>query len=266
MIPLTRRTTSRGIGSTLLSYSRQSLPRPERFLSTTAWRQQSAALASASIPASDDHVLHVKPTNLQNGSQVAGGSERKESMGEFLQRQTSYTILPTPVPADVHDPLNALVFPSTPVQDSLSVIDACLHNCYDVNRAQYVFDRLRSSSSGDGVLQTRVYNMFLEAYLNMARAEFQQDDITEPAKWLRKSWELFESMEDGREKVSPNAATYAIMLKTWLRYIFHLVSECSYMLISIWKASTRHYRRKRQQRALSARCTRLHLESRHPSH
>lgn len=149
----------------------------------------------------------------------ASSSGLTENLSDFLQRQTPYTILPTPVPSDIQDTLNDLVFTSTPVQESLSVIDACLYNCFDVKRAQYVFNVLRQSPSGNAVLEARVYNLFLEAYLDMATAEVQQGDMGEPVKWLRESWSLFDSMENGQEKAIPNAATYAIMLKTWLRYV-----------------------------------------------
>lgn len=215
MIPLARRRAPKGFERTLLSYSRQSLPRPARF--STSWRKQLAALATAPTQRPDDRDLHVRSANHRDTGPHSDAPEHSE-MGTFLQRQTPYTILPTPVPSDVQDPVNEFIFPSTPVQDSLSVIDACLHNCYDVKRAQYVFDQLRSSSAGDAVLQARVYNLFFEAYLDMARAQVQQGDLGEPVKWLKQSWSLFQSMEDGGEKAVPNAGTYAIMLKTWLRY------------------------------------------------
>jgi DNA-directed RNA polymerase, mitochondrial len=219
MIPLTRRSTSRRLETALLSCSRQSLPRPARFYTTPSRRAQAPALATSSLKRNEySFELESQRQSQIPGSSSAARQERNESLSGFLRRPAPYTLLPTPAPSDASSPLRELVFPGTPVQDSLSVIDACLHNCFDVKRAQYVFDMLRSSPSADAVLHPRVYNLLLEAYLSMAQADPVPGEISDdPGVWLTRSWQLFSDMDNGKEKAEPSAGTFAIMLKTWLK-------------------------------------------------
>ena len=136
-----------------------------------------------------------------------------DGMGAFLQRRIPYTFLPTPTPADVLSPLNDMVFPSSQVQDSLSVIDTCLHDCYDVPRAQFVLDQLRGRPGAETILEPRIFNLFFEAYLKLAEENIN-GNWADP---LQKSWSLYQDMESTKESIAPIASTYAIMLKTWLK-------------------------------------------------
>lgn len=101
------------------------------------------------------------------------------------------------------------------------MVDACLHNLYDVPRAKHIFTRLRDQK-GNPVLVTRLYNSLLEAYVGMA--SLPNTDNKE--NWLNDAWDLYDDMENGREvdlhskpHVLPNAGTYAVMLTTWHRCV-----------------------------------------------
>lgn len=220
MIPLSRRTTSRKLGTTSLLCSRQALPRPARLYSTPSKPVRAPALATVTKPPSEDYALHMKPRQAAAGS--SQGSSLSEGLHDFLHRKMSYTVLPAPLPTDTSSPLNDFVFPGSPVQESLTIIDACLHGCYDVPRAQYIFDQLRATNQGEAVLQPRIFNLFLEVYLEMAIDR----DLDAREEWMEKSWQLYNSLENDWEVAKPNAGTYAIMLKTWLRYAF---LSCSFL-------------------------------------
>ncbi|EIW76844.1 DNA/RNA polymerase [Coniophora puteana RWD-64-598 SS2] len=101
----------------------------------------------------------------------------------------------------------------SPTQDQLSVMDACLHNLYDVPRAKQVFEDLRQSKGGEPLLEPRIYNSFLEAYLELAGR-----DPDERHQWLEEAWSLFGVMQSREESVQPTASTYATMLLAWVRY------------------------------------------------
>ncbi|OCH85018.1 DNA/RNA polymerase [Obba rivulosa] len=136
-------------------------------------------------------------------------------MQGFLRRRTPYTILPTPLPAETgSSALNDLYFTDSPTQDAVSVMDACLHNLYDVPRAKHIFEQLRSEGRGDTFLDARVYNSLIDAYLKMVSAPTTQDR----EMWLNSAWELYNGMEEGREKAHPTANTYALMLLAYLRF------------------------------------------------
>ncbi|KAL5478724.1 RPO41 [Sanghuangporus weigelae] len=211
MIPLSRRSTSRKLGTALLSCSRQALPRPARLYSTPSKPVHTPALATVTKPPSEDYAVHMNTRQAAAGS--SNGSTLSEGIHDFLDRKLPYTILPAPVPTDTSSPLNEIVFPGSPVQESLTIIDACLHGCYDVPRAQYIFDQLRGTSRGAAVMQPRIFNLFLEVYLEMALDR----DFDSRDEWMEKAWQLYAGMENQWEAVAPNAGTYAIMLKTWLR-------------------------------------------------
>ncbi|EIN05774.1 hypothetical protein PUNSTDRAFT_26549, partial [Punctularia strigosozonata HHB-11173 SS5] len=140
-----------------------------------------------------------------------------EGMHEFLKLRTPYTMIPTPAPlaepsgrkrpTTPSHSIQDLYFTDTPTQDHLAIIDACLHDCYDVPRAQKVFDMLRDNRQpGDPVLEPRLYNSFLKAYLEMASRQAEKR-----VHWLEEMWALYDAMEgDSREKVPPTASTYAL--------------------------------------------------------
>ncbi|EJD05121.1 DNA/RNA polymerase [Fomitiporia mediterranea MF3/22] len=212
MIPLARRSTPRKLGTALLSCSRQSLPRPARLYSTPSRRNLAQALATAPAPRVEDYAAQM--SSPQASQKVATGSDSVLSDGihDFLQRRMTYTLLPPPVPGDTSSPANDMIFPGSPVQETLTIIDACLHDCYDIHRAQYLFDNLRNGSSSEAVLSPRLYNLFLEAYLEMARTR----DVDNREEWLEKAWLLYDGMESNWEAVAPSHGTYAVMMKIWL--------------------------------------------------
>ena len=205
MIPL-RRSTTKSLETTLLSYSRQALPRPARLYSTPSTARRNAYLAQA-VP--------TQPELPPYMGQPSGRSDAAapEDMHNFLKRTTPYTILPTPLPSTHQSPLNDLYFPDSPTQDLLAVIEACLHNLYDVPRAKQIFERLRKSSKADAVLHTRLYNSLLEAFIAMATSK-DQDNMH---AWVEDACVLFDSMDAGLEVAAPDATSYALMLVTWLR-------------------------------------------------
>lgn len=201
MIPISRRHASRKMETTLLSYSRQSLPRPARLYSTPTKAANAAALATSPIS--------------RAGTIPVEGLAIDTEMQGFLRRRTPYTILPTPLPTDApSSALHDLYFTDSPTQDLVSVMDACLHNLYDVPRAKQIFEQLRTGGKGDAVLDARVYNSLLDAYVAMASLPTTQDR----SMWLEAAWQLYNDMESGREKMRPTANTYALMLLAYLRF------------------------------------------------
>ncbi|KAG1773841.1 hypothetical protein EDD22DRAFT_841721 [Suillus occidentalis] len=135
-------------------------------------------------------------------------------MNGFLKRRTPYTILPTPLPDDRASALNSFYFTDSPTQDQLAVIDACLHNLYDVPRAKQIFEQLRISKSGEPLLEYRIYNSFLEAYIHMAFFKEPEDRTS----WVEDACHLYNLMEKGTDRVYPTASTYAVMLLAWRRF------------------------------------------------
>lgn len=132
-----------------------------------------------------------------------------------LQGTTRFTVLPTPLPQDSSSPANDVWFTDSTTQELIAVIDACLHNLYDVPRAKQIFDRLRKRSSN--VLEPRIYNSMLESYVAMASAT---DDAAKPKYWLEEAWRLYQTMESSTvDKIAPTASTYALMLLAWLRCV-----------------------------------------------
>ena len=207
MIPL-RRSTTKSLETTLLSYSRQALPRPARLYSTPSTARRNAYLPEP-IPAQPELPPYMSKPNGRNEATASG------DMHSFLKHDPRYTILPTPLPADQSSHLNDLYFTDSPTQDLLAVIDACLHNLYDIPRAKQIFERLRKSSKAEAVLNTRLYNSLLEAFIAMASSKDPENRLI----WLEDAWLLFDSMETGTEVAAPNATTYAIMLAAWLRCV-----------------------------------------------
>jgi len=206
MIPL-QRSTKKSLETTLLSYSRQALPRPARLYSTPSATRRNAYLAQ-SLPAQPELPPYIPTPKGQNDVTIS------EGVHGFLKRNTSFTILPTPLPTDYNSRLNDLYFSDSPTQDLVAVIDACLHNLYDVPRAKQIFEGLRTSSKAEAFMNTRLYNSLLEAFITMAASK----DIGNRLVWLEEAWVLFDSMETGKEVAIPNATTYALMLAAWLKY------------------------------------------------
>ncbi|KAI6013092.1 hypothetical protein BKA83DRAFT_4021659, partial [Pisolithus microcarpus] len=144
MIP---RTSARRLETTLLSYSRQRLPRPHRLYSTPSKKTNSPASAFAQVqvprPSFPAYLYGDSVVGDTGGS--GSGSSALSDMQGFLKRGTPYTILPSPLPIDRASSANNFLFPDSPTQDQLAVMHACLHSLYDVPRAKQVFERLRRS-------------------------------------------------------------------------------------------------------------------------
>ena len=135
-------------------------------------------------------------------------------MQDFLRKRTHYTVLPTPLPDDSASDLNDLYFVDTPTQDAIAVIDACLHSLYDVPRARVVFEQLRSKGKTDAIMNVRLYNSLIQAYVEMATSK----DTGRKNHWVEDACSLYEAMESGQESVVPNPTTYALMLLIWHRF------------------------------------------------
>jgi DNA-directed RNA polymerase, mitochondrial len=211
MIPVSR-TCLKRLDTTLVSYSRQSLPRPARLYSTPSKARYAPAVAAQTIHAPIDYsasILHSEDPS--RGSDVPP----RDDMHGFLKRRIPYTILPPPLPEDQTSSLNDFYFTDSPTQDSLAVIDACLHNLYDVPRAKQVFERLRKSGKGDATVDVRLYNSFLEAFISMATHKDTENRVL----WLEDAWTLFDAMESGKNVPQPDANTYSAMLVAWLRFV-----------------------------------------------
>ncbi|OAX44242.1 DNA/RNA polymerase [Rhizopogon vinicolor AM-OR11-026] len=195
---------------TLVSYSRQRLPRPARLYSTPSKTVNAPVTAFAQVPLPHPDY----PPILAQRELPVDESSHLFAMQGFLKRRTPYTILPTPLPDDRVSSLNSFYFTDSPTQDQLAVMDACLHNLYDVPRAKQVFQQLRASKSGESLLESRIYNSFLEAYIDMAYTKEPEDRTL----WVEDAYQLYDTMEKGIEKVHPTSSTYAIMLQAWRRF------------------------------------------------
>ncbi|KAI0716234.1 hypothetical protein C8Q76DRAFT_567355, partial [Earliella scabrosa] len=134
-------------------------------------------------------------------------------MQGFLPRSSPYVILPPPLPDDAAPANGDIFFTDSPTTDKVAIMDACLHGLHDVPRAKHFFELLRETHRGDPILEPRIYNLFLEAYLEMATNREEMNR----ANWIEDAWALYNDMESGRDKVQPTANTYAIMLQAWLR-------------------------------------------------
>lgn len=93
------------------------------------------------------------------------------------------------------------------------IIDACLHNLYDVPRAQNVFERLRQQA-GSSILGSGLYNSILQAYLGMS-----MKDPIKKNYWVEEAWKLYRVMESGQDDVQPSVRTYGIILALWHTYL-----------------------------------------------
>lgn len=189
-------------------WSRQGLPRPHRRYTAPSKPASAPALAVNQIPRPD------YPPYLSHQQKADSSSTKQNSdplflnhLGGFLNRSAPYTILPAPLPKDRSSEVNDYWFPDSQTQDLVGVMDACLHNLYDVPRAKSIFDRLRTNS-GHPILDSRIYNALLEAYVNMATAKESQNREF----WVENAWLLYNDMEARHDKIVPNSTTYAIML------------------------------------------------------
>jgi len=214
MIPLSTRAARKKTETTLLSYSRQRLPRPARLYSTPTKRASAPAFDTITPSLSDTYpaFLPAHPKFVESTGSIQGDSSTSD-MHTYLRTRTPYTILPPPLPQDKHSGLNDYYYIDSPTRDIIAVMDACLHNGYDVPRAKAIFDDLRSKRA-EQILHPRLYTAFVQAYLDMA--------IKEPEKrslWVEDVWILLDSLFSGHEKVAVTTGAYALALVTWLRCV-----------------------------------------------
>ncbi|KAI9430871.1 DNA/RNA polymerase [Lactarius indigo] len=210
MIPFTTRAARKQTETTLLSSSRQRLPRPARLYSTPTKRSSAPALETR-IPDSYPAFLPALP-NLADHASNTQGDPAASDMHSFLRSRTPYTVIPPPLPCDRHSELNDLYYTDSHTRDLIAVMDACLHNCYDVHRAKGIFDDLRAKCA-EQILHPRLYTAFVEAYLEMALKEPERKSL-----WVEDAWILLDSLFSGQEKVAVTTGAYALALITWLRY------------------------------------------------
>lgn len=199
MIP---RTARKKFGTTLLA-SRQALPRPARLYSTPTKKTSAPATATDTHAPTPDFPFFPKSS--------PHNSFLEQDLTSFLHRSPPITIIPTPTPGTSDSP-NPWYTDSQSL-DMSGIIDACLHNLYDVPRAQDVFSRLRTKV-GLNLLNSSLYNAFLEAYVGIAQKDEMQREY-----WIREAWKLYDVLELGTEEVHPNARTYSTMLFLWHQYV-----------------------------------------------
>ncbi|KAF8968738.1 hypothetical protein BDZ97DRAFT_326735 [Flammula alnicola] len=195
--------TARKLETTLLS-SRQALPRPARLYSTPSKPHNAPATATATATA------HPSPHDFHLFQQIS--TPTAPDISNFLSRGLPLTIIPAPEPVDSKSTALDPWFPDSQSHDMVGIIDACLHNLHDVNRARDVFGRLRQRV-GSAALTIRIYNAFLDAYLGMARKEDFKKKY-----WVDEAWQLYEVVEKGAEGVQPTPKTYSIMLSALQQY------------------------------------------------
>ncbi|KAH8982235.1 DNA/RNA polymerase [Lactarius akahatsu] len=210
MIPFTTRVARKQMETTLLSCSRQRLPRPARLYSTPT-KRSSAPVMETLIPDSYPAFLPALPNHADPSSNVQDDTTTND-MHSFLRTRTPYMVLPPPLPCGKHSELNDLYYTDSPTRDLIAVMDACLHNCHDVHRAKEIFDNLRAKSA-EQFLHPRLYTAFVEAYLEMALKEPEKKSL-----WVEDAWILLDSLFSGQEKVAVTTGAYALALITWLRY------------------------------------------------
>jgi DNA-directed RNA polymerase, mitochondrial len=212
MIPLTRRSSSlaRLSSSLVFSCSRQALPRPARLHSSAPKRDDASTHATASSLSPSDYPVYMLPLSGSNATYTP--EQSVDDMRRFLSRDQTYTILPTPLPEKEYSALDDMYFPESGMQDQVSIIDACLHNCHDVLRAKEVFERIGNDPRMATHITTKLCDAMLSAYVQMTVKDLQRSDV-----WVEDALALYEMLENGEKKLSPSANTYANMLLLWLR-------------------------------------------------
>jgi DNA-directed RNA polymerase, mitochondrial len=213
MIPLSTRAARKKTESALLSYSRQRLPRPARLYSSPT-KRASAHTFDAVSPSISDSFPAFLPAHPQLAAPTGNVPDNPTSdLHAFLRTRTPYTILPPPLPMDKDSDLNDLLYTDSPTQDKISVMDACLHNGYDVPRAKEIFDNLRARGA-EQILHPRLYTAFVEAYLDMALREPHRKTL-----WVEDAWTLLDLLFSGNANVSVTSGAYALALVAWLRCV-----------------------------------------------
>jgi DNA-directed RNA polymerase, mitochondrial len=194
--------------------ARQRLPRPARLYSTPTKPANAPVFDTIhpSLPDTYPTFLPAHP-NLPDSPGNVQDDTFTSDMLTFLRLRTPYTVLPTPLPGDKHSEINDNYYTDSPTRDRIAVMDACLHNGYDVPRAKEIFDGLRAKRA-EQILHPRLYTAFVEAYLDMAVKEPETK-----ALWIEDAWALLDSLFSGNEKVMVTTGAYALALLTWLRCV-----------------------------------------------
>ena len=138
MIPLSTWAVHKKTESTLLSYSRQCLPCPACLHSTpTKCANVPAFDAVTSIPDNYPAFLPALP-KLTDSTENAQSDPGTSDMQAFLCSRMPYTILPLPLLQDRHSEPNNSLYTDSPTQDIIAIMDACLHNSYDIACAKEI--------------------------------------------------------------------------------------------------------------------------------
>ena len=200
-----------------LSVSRQRLSRPARLYSFSSRRNEAPATATAQTPPPDFPAFGPKffpprssttPSTSPSTYELAG-TPLSDLILDYLGRKPQLTILPTPLPPGSTAEGFDQWFKDSKSQDMAGIIDACLHDLYDVPRAQNVFERLRERA-GSSILGSGLYNSLLNAFLGMS--------LKDPCRknyWVEEAWKLYNIMETGEDDVRPTVRTYSIILAVW---------------------------------------------------
>jgi hypothetical protein len=192
MIPLSRHTAHKNLEATLLSHSKkQAGARLSRAAGT-------AHYSTPSKPANAQAALAQAPANPNRFQQVP--------------HSTRYTFIPTPLPEDRRKVGDAF-FPDSNFLDLLAVMNACLHNCYDVRRALGIFEDLRVNHKDHPSFDVHVYNKVLEACLGMIDVEPSKSVI-----WIEDFYEYFDLLNSGKDGIVPNATTYALAMRVLVQH------------------------------------------------
>ncbi|TFK47151.1 DNA/RNA polymerase [Heliocybe sulcata] len=135
-------------------------------------------------------------------------------MEGLMKQAPRYTILPTPLPEDARgSAANDFLYPDSPTQDQLAVIEVCLNELLDVPRAKRMFDDLRVKRAGDPLLEPRLYNAMMRGYFDMA-----EKDVENWEGWVQDAVDVFNTMQSAVEAIRPTAGSYAILFSAWTRF------------------------------------------------
>lgn len=196
------------------SVSRQRLPRPSRLYSFSSRRNEAPATATAQTPP-PEFSNFITPSSsttpaISPSPYEITSSPLSRLILDYLERKPQLTILPTPCPPGTSsEEGHNQWFKDSKSQDMAGIIDACLHNLYDVPRAQDVFQRLRKKA-GSAILDSGLYNSMLNAFLGMS-----MKDTTKKNYWVEEAWKLYNLIESGQDDVKPTVRTYSIVLALW---------------------------------------------------
>jgi DNA-directed RNA polymerase len=200
--------------TTLLSCSHQCLPRPACLYSTPTKHSSAPVLDTLKPQLSDSYPAFLPALpNLADPAGNVQGDTVASDMHSFLRICTPYTIIPPPLPSDKHSELNDLYYTDSPTCDLIAIMDACLHNCYDVHRAKEIFDDL-CAKRAEQILHPCLHTSFVEAYLDMALNEPERKSL-----WVKDTWLLLNSLFKGQEKVAVTTGAYVLVLIAWLRFV-----------------------------------------------